>query len=92
MASGQVINFDKSTLYVSRLVPWVEGIRLAGIIRVRLVKCHERYLGLPSLNCQNKRQLFNNIKDRVWSKIKGWNSKSLSIGGKKVLNPIHPTQ
>ncbi|KAK2652883.1 hypothetical protein Ddye_012739 [Dipteronia dyeriana] len=53
---------------------------------VRLVKCHERYLGLPSLNCNSKRQLFNVIKDRVWAKIKEWRSKILSIGGKEILS------
>ncbi|KAK2662388.1 hypothetical protein Ddye_000962 [Dipteronia dyeriana] len=49
------------------------------------VKCHERYLGLPSLNCTKKRKLFNSIKERVWTKINGWKGKLLSIGGKEIL-------
>ncbi|KAK3199000.1 hypothetical protein Dsin_022415 [Dipteronia sinensis] len=84
-ASGQAINFDKSIVFVSRSIPLREGIRLASIIGVWLVRCHKRYLGLPSLNCRNKRQLFNVIKDRVLAKIKGWRSKILSIGGKEIF-------
>ncbi|KAK3189001.1 hypothetical protein Dsin_028562 [Dipteronia sinensis] len=66
-------------------IPWAEGIQLANIIVVRLVKCHERYLGLPSFSGKNKLKLFEDIKDRVWAKIKGWRSKLLLIGGKEIL-------
>ncbi|KAK3204628.1 hypothetical protein Dsin_018674 [Dipteronia sinensis] len=37
------------------------------------------------LRGKNKRQLFSNIVDRVWSKIKGWGEIFLSIGGKEIL-------
>ncbi|KAK0592975.1 hypothetical protein LWI29_028449 [Acer saccharum] len=34
---------------------------------------------------ENKRQLFASIRDRIWGKIKGWQSKLFSAGGKEVL-------
>ncbi|KAK3210876.1 hypothetical protein Dsin_015582 [Dipteronia sinensis] len=79
--SSHVINFDKSGMCVSNSIFPVEGDRLSALIGVRRVRCHELYLGLPSFNCKNKRQMFNNIKDRIWNKIKGWRCKILSVGG-----------
>ncbi|KAK2642451.1 hypothetical protein Ddye_024214 [Dipteronia dyeriana] len=84
-ALGQTINYEKSVMCFSRAVNWSEGDRLASLIGVRHVRCHERYLGLPIFNCRNKKQLFNGIKDRVWSKIKGWKSKTLSVAEKEIL-------
>ncbi|KAK3210493.1 hypothetical protein Dsin_015199 [Dipteronia sinensis] len=85
LASGQVINFGKSALCVGRSVPSSEGSFLASSMGVRLVKCHERYLGLPSFAGRNKRQLFDSVKDRIWNKLKVWQKMMFSIGGKEVL-------
>lgn len=84
-ASGQVINFEKSTVCLSKTMRHVDGRHCSNIIGVKLVRCHERYLGLPSISSRNKWQLFRDIKDRVWAKIKGWRSKTLLVGGKKIL-------
>ncbi|KAK3188416.1 hypothetical protein Dsin_027977 [Dipteronia sinensis] len=84
-ALGQLVNYEKSGMCVSRSVPQAEGAHLASLIGVCHVRCHERYLGLPSFARRNKRQLFKNIKDLVWDKIKGWRSSLLSVGGKEVL-------
>ncbi|KAK3189020.1 hypothetical protein Dsin_028581 [Dipteronia sinensis] len=63
----------------------VEGERLASLVGIRLVDCHEKYLGLPCFTGKNKRKIFANIVDRVWNRIKGWGEKLLSVGGKEVL-------
>lgn len=44
-----------------------------------------KYLGLPSLIGKSKKLVFNYLKDKIWSKIKGWNTKLLSRAGKAVL-------
>ena len=85
IASGQVVNFNKSAICTSKSVSRVIGDRLANIVGVKLVKCRERYLGLPSFARRNKRQLFDGLKDRIWSKVLGWNNKLFSAGGKEVL-------
>ncbi|KAI9162186.1 hypothetical protein LWI28_024695 [Acer negundo] len=84
-ASGQVINYDKSALCTSPSCPVAEGERLASLIGIKLVACHEKYLGLPCFTGRNKRKLFANIADRVWGRIKGWGEKLLSTGGKEIL-------
>ncbi|KAK2648729.1 hypothetical protein Ddye_016218 [Dipteronia dyeriana] len=58
-ASGQVVNFQKSAICVSKGVSKHKA--LAQILGVRLVRCHERYLGFPSFAGQNKREMFTNI-------------------------------
>ncbi|KAK2657030.1 hypothetical protein Ddye_010082 [Dipteronia dyeriana] len=58
---------------------------MADLIEVNLVGCHEKYLGLPCFTGRSKRNLFTNIVDRVWDKIKGWGEKLLSVGGKDIL-------
>ncbi|KAK3204546.1 hypothetical protein Dsin_018592 [Dipteronia sinensis] len=69
----------------SKAVSRVEGERLTAVIGVQRVGCHERYLGLPSFVGRNKFELFDEIKDRIWNRFKGWRSKLLSVGGKKKL-------
>ncbi|KAK3206989.1 hypothetical protein Dsin_021035 [Dipteronia sinensis] len=59
--------------------------KLAATLGVRVVDCHEKYLGLPCYIGRDKRKLFTDIVDRIWSKLKGWQGKNLSIGGKNIL-------
>ena len=45
----------------------------------------KKYLGLPSLNGRSKKQVFNEIKERVGKKMSGWKEKLLSIGRREIL-------
>ncbi|KAK2652504.1 hypothetical protein Ddye_012360 [Dipteronia dyeriana] len=83
--SGQVVNFQKSTLCVSKRVTRGRAENLANILGVRLVECHERYLGPPSFVGKNKKNLFASIAQRVWDKVKGWQNKIFLTDGKEVL-------
>lgn len=44
----------------------------------QVIKQHEEYLGLPSLVGKNKRNTFNDIKDKLRKKLVGWKEKLLS--------------
>ncbi|KAL0320392.1 UNVERIFIED_CONTAM: hypothetical protein Sradi_5300700 [Sesamum radiatum] len=59
--------------------------QLAAILNVRLVPCHDRYLGLPASSGRSRGTLFRNIRDRTWNRVNGWNSKLLLQAGKGVL-------
>ncbi|KAK3230040.1 hypothetical protein Dsin_001921 [Dipteronia sinensis] len=61
-ASGQVINFQKSAMCISNGVSRHRAQNLAHIMGVQLVRCQERYLGLPSFAGKNKRELLANIR------------------------------
>ncbi|KAL0454593.1 UNVERIFIED_CONTAM: putative ribonuclease H protein [Sesamum latifolium] len=58
---------------------------IADDLGVRVENKIELNLGLPSRVAHSKRELFATIRDRVWSRITGWNEKLLSQAGKAVL-------
>ncbi|XP_030948600.1 uncharacterized protein LOC115972446 [Quercus lobata] len=49
------------------------------------IKQYEKYLGLPSFMGRGKKASFAFIKERVWSKLKGWKEKLLSQARREVL-------
>ncbi|KAK3218911.1 hypothetical protein Dsin_012881 [Dipteronia sinensis] len=61
-SSGQRINYDKSAMCSSRDVQAAHGDHLASIIGVHRVKCHERYLCLPSFTGVSKNVLLMILK------------------------------
>ncbi|KAK3182761.1 hypothetical protein Dsin_030047 [Dipteronia sinensis] len=69
-ASGQLVNYRKSGCALVNQFPMLEADRLADMIGVRRVCCHEKYLGLPSFMARNKRAVYNDIKDKIWNKLK----------------------
>uniref|UniRef100_A0A2N9J5Z6 RNase H type-1 domain-containing protein n=1 Tax=Fagus sylvatica TaxID=28930 RepID=A0A2N9J5Z6_FAGSY len=58
---------------------------LKDILGVPSIQQYEKYLGLPSLVGKEKITCFSQIKERVWSKIKGWKEKLLSQAGREIL-------
>ncbi|KAL0290929.1 UNVERIFIED_CONTAM: putative mitochondrial protein [Sesamum calycinum] len=84
-ASEQEVNFEKSSMVVSRNVGDMEKRRMANILGVMLVPRHEKYLGLPTIVGKARGYLFQGIKDRVWCRVQGWNAKLLSQAGRGVL-------
>ena len=51
----------------------------------QVIKQHEKYQGLLSLVGWNKRNTFNDIKEKLKKKLAGWKEKLLSKAGKEVL-------
>jgi hypothetical protein len=52
---------------------------------VPVIKHYKKYLGLPSFIGRAKYTSFAKIKERVWSKLKGWKAKLISQTGREVL-------
>ncbi|XP_012854346.1 PREDICTED: uncharacterized protein LOC105973839 [Erythranthe guttata] len=83
--SGQEINHEKSTMMFSPSTPPTRRNNIHQILGFHIVDRHEKYLGLPATIGNAKKNIFAYLRDRVWSKIKGWGEKQLSKAGKEVL-------
>ncbi|XP_019186577.1 PREDICTED: uncharacterized protein LOC109181280 [Ipomoea nil] len=84
-ASGQSINFDKSSLCFSRNVDEAIRNRVGDILGVRCEGGSGNYLGLPMMVGRNKNQIFGFIKSRMISRIRGWNQKFILRSGREIL-------
>ncbi|KAL0431156.1 UNVERIFIED_CONTAM: hypothetical protein Sradi_0741600 [Sesamum radiatum] len=69
-ASGLKINLQKFAVTFSKNVNQSLKESLARQLGVVSVDKHEKYLGLLTVSGRSKRELFVNLKNRVWSKIK----------------------
>lgn len=78
VVSGQVINFDKSSMtFSSNVHPGLKD-QIAQILGVQVVAQHDRYLGMPVIVGKSKQQIFGVLRDRVKRRINGWGEKLLS--------------
>ena len=68
-ASGQVINFQKSSVSFSQNVDEQRKVDICNFFEVAGTNNHGNYLGLPSLVGKNKKAIFSFIKDKVWRRI-----------------------
>lgn len=84
-ASGQVINFEKSSMFFNPGVSPSTKNQIASILRVQVVEKHDKYLGMLAVVGKLKKQIFSVLRDRIWKRINGWGERTLSIAGKEVL-------
>ncbi|XP_062028887.1 uncharacterized protein LOC133744874 [Rosa rugosa] len=84
-ASGQVVNFNKSSVAFSKNVSAYEQAVVANLLGMEIVESHERYLGLPTYVGRKKTATFQYIKERLAEKLKNWQGKLLSGAGKDIM-------
>ena len=82
--SGQKINREKTSLFFSP--------NTAPSIRQDILDWgsqgtnnFDKYLGLPAMIGRSKRAIFNNLKERIVQRLKGWKEKFLSKARREVL-------
>ena len=85
VASGQIFNFEKSSIFFSVNTPAAQVAAIKNIFKLQVVSRHAKYLGLPAMVGRKKMTFFNDIKLRVLNKISNWNNKLFSSGGNEVL-------
>ena len=83
--SGQKINEDKSSISFSQNTPSDLKAEVLEVIGPMKDSKHYKYLGLPSIICRSKTNVFAEVKERVARKLSGWKEKLLSIGGREIL-------
>ncbi|VVA39307.1 PREDICTED: reverse mRNAase [Prunus dulcis] len=83
--SSQKINFVKFAASFSPKTDPIMKCLISSMLGVRIVDCHTRYLGLPTITGRSKHRLFNYVKDMLWNKLHMGNAKLLSMAGKEVL-------
>ncbi|KAL0402425.1 UNVERIFIED_CONTAM: hypothetical protein Slati_4272400 [Sesamum latifolium] len=84
-ASGQEINFAKSSVAFSKNTKENVCQAIISDLTIRRENKMELYLGLPLRVSHSKRDLFATIRDCIWRKLTGWNESLLSQAGKEVL-------
>ena len=83
--SRQKINKDKTTIFFSKSTAEEAKANIKNLLQLQEVKSYEKYLGLPSFVGRGKKASFDYIKERVWRKLQGWESKLLSPADREVL-------
>ena len=84
-ASGQLINFSKSSISFSANVQERAVSQICGTLDVNATEDHGTYLGLPSNIGRKKKAVFSYIRDKVRKRLQGWQSKLLSRARKEIL-------
>ncbi|XP_073121194.1 uncharacterized protein [Henckelia pumila] len=84
-ASGQAVNFEKSAITFCPSTDSRYSMQIQRVFGIPIARGHELYLGLPTFSLRSKRLQFASLRDRVFKKINGWNSKLFLAGGKEIL-------
>ena len=84
-ALGQQLNRAKTSLFFSNNTNRSIKEEIKSRFAAQIIKQHEKYLGLPSLVGNNKRNTFNAVKEKLAKKLTRWKEKLLSKAGNEVL-------
>ncbi|KAG7543468.1 Reverse transcriptase domain [Arabidopsis thaliana x Arabidopsis arenosa] len=84
-ASGQKINYAKSSVIFGTKTSEQKKRRLQRILSIDRVGGGGKYLGLPEQFGRKKVELFEYIVEKVKTRTEGWSQKYLSPAGKEIL-------
>ncbi|XP_010463221.1 PREDICTED: uncharacterized protein LOC104743884 [Camelina sativa] len=84
-ASGQQINFDKSSVQFGHMVDVDNKTELQGVLGITNLGRMGSYLGLPESLGRSKTKVFSFVRDRLQGWTNGWSARLLSKGGKEMM-------
>lgn len=85
MASGQLINLEKSTIFYSRNTVAEKRSGICRCLANIKVVTQAKYLGLLMVITRTKNKIFYFVKQKVNKKLQGWKANLLSSAGREVL-------
>uniref|UniRef100_A0A803QGE0 Reverse transcriptase domain-containing protein n=1 Tax=Cannabis sativa TaxID=3483 RepID=A0A803QGE0_CANSA len=85
IASGQVVNKAKSSVFFSSNTREDTRSQICAVLGMIEADANSTYLGLPSTIGRNKNAVLGFLKEKVLKRIKSWDTKFLSRAGKEVL-------
>lgn len=83
--SGQLVNYHKSTIQFSKGVQKDVKQTITDILRIRFASSIGNYLGCLNIDNNHIKGDFAHIKEKINSKLSGWNARLLSQVGKTIL-------
>lgn len=84
-ATGQMVNLNKSAISFGELVVQEERTKIKQLTCIIGEGGTCNYLGLPECFSGSKIELLGYIQDKLKSRLSGWFTRTLSLGGKEVL-------
>ncbi|KAM6599952.1 hypothetical protein CsatA_019561 [Cannabis sativa] len=84
-ASGQQVNFAKSTIFFSSNTTESIKARMCSLLGMVEAPPNSLYLGLPCTMGRNKNAILGFLKDKMEKRILSWEGRLLSKAGKEVL-------
>ncbi|XP_022564339.1 uncharacterized protein LOC111208947 [Brassica napus] len=85
VVSGQLINFQKSSIQFGHKIEESTRQELRDILGIQNLGGMGSYLGLPESLWGSKIQVFGFVQDRLNNRVNGWTFKFFSKGGKEVI-------
>ena len=85
MASGQQINFEKSSIQFGHKVEEELRQEMRDILGVQNLGGMRSYLGIPESLGGSKIQVFGFVQERLNNRVNGWTFKFFTKGGKEVI-------
>ena len=81
-ASGQCINYQKSSIIFGAKITEEKKVTVKGVLGIEQEGGEGAYLGLPECFKGSKHELLNFISEKLQSRLHGWYAQALSQGGK----------
>uniref|UniRef100_A0A803PUD0 Reverse transcriptase domain-containing protein n=1 Tax=Cannabis sativa TaxID=3483 RepID=A0A803PUD0_CANSA len=85
LASGQQVNFSKSSIFFSKNTSADTRAQLCNMLQMTEASDNSFYLGLPCIMGRKKNAILGFLKEKMKKKIFNWESRFLSKAGKEVL-------
>ena len=74
VASGQMINKEKTTLFFSGNMDERTQEATKVSLNAPTIQHYEKFLGLPSFVGRDKKACITQVKERIWVRMQGWRS------------------